>query len=73
MMATGTDKNEATPKARLLSSDAEAPGAQTPADEPQYVVDGKEVSREAYFEALPKAGYVPERMPANHYPAISIK
>lgn len=60
-------------KSRLLGSDSPASAALTNEDEPQYVVDGQSVSREAYMEALPKAGYVPERMPANHFPPISTK
>jgi hypothetical protein len=56
--------------ARLVTSDAPASAG---GDEQEYYVDGQSVSREAYMEALPKAGYVPERMPANHYPAISTK
>lgn len=71
---TNRTEVDAPQKSRLLDSDAPAPSApQGSAGEPQYVVDGKAVSLEAYMEALPKAGYVPERMPANFFPALSTK
>lgn len=67
-------KAEGAAKARVVDSDAPAQtDTQVSADEPEYVVDGKSVSREEYIKALPKAGYVPERMPANFYPALSTK
>lgn len=70
-----TNKTTATPggtpapakKSQLISSDAK-PGAE---DEPKYLVNNKPVSREEYMEALPRAGFVPERMPENYFPAIS--
>jgi hypothetical protein len=56
-----------------ISSDAKGVSATADVEAQQYLVDGKAVTREEYMEALPKAGYVPERMPANHYPAINTK
>jgi hypothetical protein len=79
MAEADTNKTDSTggaqtpAKSRLLNSDAPASSAPTPESEQKYYVDGESVSREAYMEALPKAGYVPERMPDNFYPAISTK
>jgi hypothetical protein len=72
---TEAKTNDAAQKgtSRLLSSDTPAPAAEARVEEPLYIVDGKAVSREEYMEALPKAGYVPERMPQNFFPAIGTK
>lgn len=66
----GTKETPAAGGARLVSSDAKPDQA---AVEQRYFVDGKSVSRDDYMAALPKAGYDPARMPANHYPAINTK
>lgn len=73
MAEAETNKTTTKGASRLLDSDAPVATGQGQPDEPQYVVDGKAVSREDYMKALPKAGYVPERMPANFFPAISTK
>lgn len=76
-MAKAETRNEAAePTARLLSSDAptsaEKVGTAGDAEHP-FWVDGQPVSREEYMIALPKAGYVPERLPENHFPHIGTK
>lgn len=56
---------------RLVSSDLPVPSAPSQtSDEPQYLVGGQPVSREEYIKALPAAGWMPERMPANFFPPL---
>lgn len=67
---------DAQPKAKLIGGDGatdQMPITGEQPEEQKYYVNGQSVSREEYMAALPKAGYVRERMPANHYPSINTK